>query len=135
MTNRSVKVGRDAIGSSIVTGDKNVVTTTYTKTTLPPADEVDLKSEIEALRDLFRELKSEDKDLLENALAEAELHLDKPEPNKDRIGQALERALDYAEKAEGFAEKVEKLVPHLKNACAWLGENWYKLLGVVGLAV
>ena len=139
MGKRSVSVGGNVTGSSIVTGDQNTVTTTYTKTTtkttLPSAESVDMKTEIAALKDLLRELKSEDQLLIDNAMVEVEHHLSKAEPNKDQIGEALDKALDYASKAEGFAEKLEKLVPHVKGACAWLGENWYKLLGVVGLAV
>jgi hypothetical protein len=135
MGDRSVKVGGNVTGSSIVTGDRNTVTTTYTKTTLPPADSVDMKAEVAALRALLGELRSEDRLLIDNAMAEAEHHLGKAEANTDRIGAALERALDYASQAEGFVARLEKIAPHVKGACAWLGKNWHKLLGVVGLAV
>ncbi|NJO61997.1 MAG: CHAT domain-containing protein, partial [Richelia sp. RM2_1_2] len=51
------------------------------------------------------------------------------------VGEALNRALKYAKKAEGFASVVEKLQPHLAKTTAWLGDNWHKLLGFVGLTI
>ena len=116
-------------------GDQNTTTVTYTKTTLPPAENVDMASTLKELGALLRQLRSEEMPFMESALEEAEHHLAKPEPDKDRIGQALDRALDYASTAEGFVDTVSKLVPHVKGACAWLGKNWYKLLGFVGLMV
>jgi hypothetical protein len=68
---------------------------------------------------------------LDDAVEEAK----KPEPNKDEVGGALNRALDYAKASRGFAEEVSKLAPHVKNAVGWLGANWHKLLAIVGLAV
>jgi hypothetical protein len=51
------------------------------------------------------------------------------------VGDPLNRALKYAKKAEGFAGAIEKLQPRLSKTTAWLGENWHKLLGLVGLTV
>lgn len=135
MGDRNVNVGGNVIGSSVVTGDGNVVTTTYTKTTLPPPESVDIGAEIGALRALLAGIASDDRLVIDNAMAEADHHLGKAEPDKDAIGGALERAIGYAGKATDFADKVEKLAPHVRNACSWLGENWYKLLGLVGLAI
>ena len=72
---------------------------------------------------------------IRNAFEDVDDELAKPKPNKDEVGQALERALGYAEKVEGFADKVESLAPRVVNAVSWLGENWHKLLAVVGLTV
>jgi len=69
------------------------------------------------------------------AFEDAQEELKKPEPNKDEVGQAIDRALNYAQKANGFVEAIDKLRPHVTNAAAWLGENWYKLLSLVGLTV
>ncbi len=135
MADRSVKVGGGVTGSVIQTGDRNQATVTYAKTTLPAPEAVDIKHEIAALRGVLAEFAGGDKALIDHALGEVDLHLAKAEPEKDRVGQALERALDYASKADGFAEKIDKLAPHVKNAAAWLGRNWHKLLGFVGLAV
>lgn len=49
------------------------------------------------------------------------------------MGEALNRVLKYANKAQGFASVLEKLQPHLTKTTAWLGENWHKLLSFVGL--
>ena len=50
--NRSV-TARDLTGSSIVTGDRNTVTTTMRQVTMPPADKVDVKAELAALREML----------------------------------------------------------------------------------
>jgi len=47
----------------------------------------------------------------------------------------VDRALDYAKKADGFTKAIEKIKPRVEKAAAWLGENWYKILGVVKLMV
>ena len=132
--NRSVSIGRDATGSSIVTGDDNVVTTNYQQVTLPPAESVNISAELSALREVLEKLDSPDGTKIANALTDAQDELTKPEPDKDEVGKALQRALEYAGKAEKFFDVSEKLAPHVKNVAAWLGQNWYKILGVVGLA-
>jgi hypothetical protein len=72
---------------------------------------------------------------MERALVDAEEEAGKGAPDKDELGGALERAITYAKQANGFAEQVTKLKPHLEKVCAWLGENWHKLLAVAGIAV
>ena len=86
-------------------------------------------------REAGSQIDSQDRKKIENAFSDADDELTKPEPDKDKIGRALDRALDYAKKADGFASNIEALKPHVTNVAAWLGSNWYKLLGVVGLAV
>lgn len=132
---RSVSIGGGVSGSAIVTGDQNTVSVTYTKTTLPPAESVDMRSELAELRKALAALQSPDAGKIQRALDDAEEEAAKPEPDKDEIGAALERAIGYAEKADGFAQAVEKLAPHVKNAAAWLGKNWSKILAFVGLAI
>ena len=87
-----------------------------------------------ALREVLTRLESPDRRKIANALSDAEDELAKPLPNKNEVGKALERTLDYARKAEGFAKALETLQPHVTNAAAWLGEHWHKLLALVGLA-
>ena len=132
---RSVNIGGNVTGSSIVTGDDNVVQTTYQQVTLPPPDSVDISAELRDLREALAGLDSPDRRKIENALGDAEDELAKSDPDKDEVGNAVDRALKYASKAQGFAEVAEKLAPHVKNAAAWLGKNWYKILPVVGLTV
>jgi hypothetical protein len=51
------------------------------------------------------------------------------------VGDALNRALKYAKKAEGFGCAIAKLQPHLTKITAWLGANWHELLNMVGLTI
>ena len=120
----------------MVTGDHNVTDVRYRKVALPPAASVDIHAELATLKDLLLGLDSADRQKIANALAEATADAAKPQPDKDEIGGALERALRHAGKAAGFAEAAGKIAPHVQNAVAWLGENWRnKLLPLVGLAV
>ena len=132
MGDRSISVGSDMIGGSAVTGDQNVVHTKY-QAVLPPAETVDIKAEVSALREFLTALGVPEQAKLERALADAEEEAAKPEPNRDEVGAALDRALKYAKQANGFAEQINKLKPHLEAACSWLGQNWHKLLAAAGL--
>ena len=132
---RSVTIGGDATGNVIQTGDHNTASLSYKRVTLPPPEQVDVRAEIAALRDLLASLVSPDRRKIDNAIGEAEEEAVKPEPDKDEVGKALERALGYAQKAEGFAKVIESLKPHIQNLGSWLGEHWYRLLTVVGLSV
>ena len=134
MGNRGVAIGGNVTGSAIVTGDHNVTTVRYRKVSLPPAEGVDIRAELATLRDLLGGLHSENRQKIANALAEAAADAAQPQADRDEIGGALERALRYAGKAADFGEKAEKIAPHARNAVAWLGENWRKLLPLVGLA-
>lgn len=133
--NRSVSIGGSVTGSAIVTGDSNTVSVQFQPASLPKPEQVNIKAEVEALREVLATLSSPDRRKIDNALEDAEEELKKPEPDKDEVGKALDRAIGYAEKATGFAEAIDKLRPHVQNAAAWLGENWYKLLPLVGLAI
>ncbi len=122
-------------GSAIVTGDSNTVSVQYQQTALPPPESVDMATELKALREALSSLQTPDRRKIDNALDEAEDELKKPQPDKDEVGKAMERALGYAKKAEGFSGALEKITPRVEKAAAWLGENWYKILSFVGLMV
>lgn len=129
---RSVSVGGDARGNIIITGDHNVAS--LQKVTLPPAASVDIRSELDAVNNLLAQLSTPDSRKIENALSDANEELGRPQPDKDEVGTALERALGYAKKSDDFAKIVEEMAPRIAKATAWLGDNWHKLLGLVGLA-
>jgi hypothetical protein len=131
---RSVHAGRDIVGSAIATGDGSTATVRFTQVALPPPESVDIAKEIAAIRAALGALQGEHASRIGNALAEAEEEAARPAPDRDEIGKALGRALDYAQKSAGFAEQVAKLAPHVTNAAAWLGASWHRLLAVVGLA-
>ena len=136
---RSVSIGRDAVGSIINTGDNNRVAArinaSVVRTSLPPAASVDIMGELAQIQAILERLGGEHATRIKNAAAEAAEEAAKPEPDKDEVGQALGRALEYARKSSGFADEVARLAPHVRNAVGWLGENWHKLLPLVGLAI
>lgn len=131
--NRSVSVGGNVEGGAIVTGNQNVVNVTYSKTTLPPPESVDIQQEFAALRELLSQLETPQQKRITQALETAETELAEPEPDREWVGQALDRALECAKGADGFQGVVENLKTHVKGAVSWLGKNWHKLLGAVGL--
>lgn len=133
--NRSVSIGGSVTGSAIVTGDSNTVSVQFQQAALPEPQSVDIQAELNALHELLVQLQSPDQRKIDNALDDAKEELKKPQPDKDEVGQALERALKYAQKANGFAEAIDKLRPHVEKAASWLGEHWYKLLPIVGLTI
>jgi hypothetical protein len=135
MGERSVSIGRDAIGSQIATGDRNVLTQSGQRITLPPAESVDIRNELAELRAILATLKAPEAGKLGRALDDAEDEAKKDEPDKDEIGGAVERAVKYAKGASDFGEQVEKLAPRVAAVCGWLGENWHKLLSLVGIAL
>lgn len=129
----AIAIGGSVKDSPIVAGDHNVVQ--MTKTTLPPAENVDIRAELAALRAVLGVLATADAAKIGRALDDAEDEAGKAEPDKEEIGGALDRALEYAEKADGFATVTEKLVPRVKAIAAWLGEHGPRLLRFVGLMV
>ncbi len=133
--NRSVSIGGNMTGSVIQTGDSNTASVQFHQVTLPPPDSVNIQTEMTALRELLALLETPDRRKIDNALAEVEDELKKPEPDKAEVGQALERAFNYAQKAEGFSAAIEKLQPRVSKVVSWLGDNWYKILSVVRLGV
>jgi hypothetical protein len=132
-SNSSVSIGGNATGNVIQTGNHNVAHLTFTKTTLPPPTTVDIHKELAGLRELLSRLNAPDQKKIDRAVEDLQDELAKPEPNRDEIGSALDRALAYSQRAEGFAAVVEKLQGHVTNAVAWLGDQWHKLLPLVGL--
>lgn len=133
--NSSVSVGGSVTDSVIQTGNENIATVQFQKAALPQRENVNIQAEVAALRELLLQLQTPDQRKIERAFEDVEEELEKPEPDKDEIGQALDRAVNYAQKANGFAEAINKLRPHIEKLVAWLGGNWYKLLSLVGLAV
>ncbi|OKH43236.1 CHAT domain-containing protein [Calothrix sp. HK-06] len=130
--NRAVSVGGSVTGSAITTGDSNITSVQYQVASLPAPESVDIRAELNALREILEKLESSDRRKIDNAFADVEEELNKPQPDKNEVGKALERAFDYAKKAEGFVSLIGKITPHLTKTVAWLGVNWHKLLGIMG---
>ena len=132
-SDRSVHIGGNASDNVIQPGDHNLTFVHAQRAMLQPSEHVDMRAELVALREVLTRLESPDRRKIANALSDAEDELAKPQPDKNEVGKALERTLDYAKKAEGFAKAITTLQPHVTNAAAWLGEHWHKLLDFVGL--
>jgi hypothetical protein len=135
MGDRNVTVGGKVVGSAIITGDNNTTDVRYRQAALPPAHSVDIQAEVVALRQLLASLNTDQRQKIANALSEAADDAGKPQPDKDEIGKSLERALTYASKAADFGDKSEQIVTHVQRAVGWLGDNWHKLLPLVGLTL
>lgn len=131
MGNRTVHIGGDAIGTVIATGDQNTITAT-TKLSLPPADSVDIRAELAALRQALSALTSPDTGKMGRALADAEEEAAKPNPDRDEIGTAVERAVKYAKGAADFSKQAVKVIPHLEAISSWLGKAWDHLITTAG---
>jgi hypothetical protein len=133
--NRSV-TARDITGSSVVTGDQNTVTTTMQQVTMPSADQVDVRAELAALRELLAGLKNvPDRGRLDRAVQDAVEETAKPEPDKEWVGNALERVAKSAKAASDFAENAEKIVPRLVALGSWLGPAGRAVLNALGIPV
>ncbi len=133
--NQSLSIGSDATGNIIQSGNGNFASLQFTQTTLPPSESVDIKSELASLRELLGKLNSEYEKKIDRAFEDANDEVAKSEPNRDEVGDALARALSYAKKAEGFADMAVSIKDHTTNIVSWLGNNWHKLLSVVGLTL
>jgi hypothetical protein len=119
-----------------VTGDHNTVSTTMKQVALPPADQVDVKSELIALREALAELKKvPDRGKLDRAVEDAVVETAKPGPDKEEVGGALERAVKYSKAADDFGEHAEKLLPRVTALASWLGPAGRGLLNMIGLPV
>jgi hypothetical protein len=102
---------------------------------LPPADQVDVKAELAALREALATLnKVPDRGKLDRALEDAADEAQKPEPDKKEVGGALQRAVKYAKAADDFGDHAEKLLPRLAALAAWLGPLGHSVLSMVGLS-
>ncbi|MFW9264930.1 CHAT domain-containing protein [Nostoc sp. CALU 546] len=121
--NRSVSIGGNATGSAIITGDSSTANIDFQQVSLPEPASVNIEVELNALRQILAELESSDRRKIDNAIADAGEEIDKPHPDKNEVGKALERAFHYAKKAEGFASAIAKLQPCLARITAWLGTN------------
>ncbi len=129
---RSVTIDGNANHNIIQTGDSNAATLHRSHIELPTPESVDIRATLAELKSLLATLETPDRKKIDNALEEAGDELDKPEPDRDEIGKALDRALDYAKKADDFATTAQKLAPVVAATAAWLGSQWHYLIQFVG---
>jgi hypothetical protein len=132
MGDRNISVGGNVTGSILSAGDNSTIRATI-KVKLPDPASVDIGRELAALREMFLGLETADRPKVANALDDAQSELAKPAPDKDEVGQALERAVRYATKAADFTDKSGQVAAHLAAAVTWLGGSWHQILGLAGL--
>ncbi|AKG23223.1 CHAT domain-containing protein [Calothrix sp. 336/3] len=133
--NRSVSVGNNVTGGAIITGNNSTANINFQQASLPAPASVNIEAEINNLLEIIAKLETPDRRKIDNAFADVQEELNKPQPDRDEVGDALNRALKYAKKAEGFASTIGRLQPHLTKITAWLGADWHDLLSVIGLTV
>ena len=130
---RSINVGGDATGNVLNTGDRNRINAetkvTLTKTTLPPAGSVDIAQELAKIQTLLERIGGVHAGRMGRAMDDAAAELRNSPHNKDEIGAALGRALDYAKKIEASPTKSANL-PHMSATLqlGWelIGTNSYQ---------
>jgi hypothetical protein len=129
---RDVQIGRDAVGVVITAGDHNTVEAHVVASAAPQIDpaSVDIAKELAAIRQILATQPSEHANKIGRALDDADEEATKHDKaDKHELGGALDRALKLAKSASGFTEVAAKLMPHVRNTVAWLGERWAALLG------
>lgn len=129
---RTINISGDATGNVFQSGDSSTANVEFQQVKLPSSESVNIQSELLALHRILTSFQDPVTDGIAQKLkAEAQ----KPNPDKSIVTQTLETGLSYAKNLQGFAESIDKLRPHVKNAAGWLGKHGYKLLSLVGLAL
>lgn len=90
--------------------------------------EGDIKAALDKLSEVFLNLQSPNQSRIKRAFEDIHEELEKSYPDKDEVGQALERAIKYAQGANDFSVSTDKFYSHLQKVTNWLGEGWDKLL-------
>lgn len=132
-TRGSISVGGSVSESSLIVGDNNNVAMTIAKTTLPPAEGVDVRAELDGLREALAELGGGEAGKRDRAMQDALDEAQKPAPDKAEVLDSVRRALKYVDVAAEGAEKIDRLRQRIKPLAAWIGANAEPLLRMVGL--
>ncbi len=136
MSDRDIHIGGNSSGVN-VTGDGNVVSTSYQKVTLPSPESVDITKTLESLREVLAQLtlKRDDHAQITTAIDAAAQEAKTDNPDRQSIGSQVEKALGVAKTAGDFIDVCKQAGSHVVDATAWLGENWHKLLPLVSLTL
>jgi len=114
--------------SAVVSGSHNKVSVGANSSTDGSADLIELRKELQKLGEVLRNLHSPDSPKITNAVGDADTELQKPNPSKDEVGEALERAIKYAKKADEFGKSAASLKPYVQTIVTWLGPVWQRLV-------
>jgi hypothetical protein len=91
----------------------------------PSGAEVAIHDVFRRLQEAFAGLGGADAPKVVNALEDVGTELAKPQPDRQEVGQALERAVRYVRRSGGSLS--EEGMTALKQAALWLGEDWLRL--------
>ena len=137
MSNRSINAGGSIIGGVQNTGDNISVTQSHNQIhndMKMQAADVDIQQEVAALRELVGQLQTQDRGKIERALADVEEEIAKPDPDKEEVEGAIERAMGYAKKANDYGEIMGKLAATFTPIAVWLGMNADKVSHLLQLS-
>lgn len=132
--NKSVNIGGNVTGSLITTGNNNRIRMRDISISVPPVESVDARAEFASLRDFLISIQSEDRKTIQRALEDADDELSKEDPSKDKISEALTRAVKYSKRANEFGDNAEKIAPRIVALATWLGHHGQKLLDQAGIS-
>ena len=126
--------GGDSVGNLIVAGNSGLVCVDLRvgKADLPAMARVNISAELESIRTCLRRAGGVNARKAERALDDAIDEAGRAKPDRDEVGNALSRAVDYARTSEAFAEQLDRLTPHLSRMVTWLGASWQHLLDTGG---
>lgn len=126
---RSINIG-SAVNVQNITGDNVQVSFVIGQQIITNQDFVNA---LEKLKEIFEsaQIDSTAAKAMENAMSEADAELKESNPDKDKIGQALERAVTIAKGASNIKELLTLAAPLIKEAAGWLGAAGANLLSMV----
>jgi len=132
--NRSISFGHKANRAYVVAADSNTVIA-FDTSPLPPPESVDVKAELADLRALVAHLATPepDKAKLGRALDDATDEAAKPDPDREELGGALIRVGKIVRAADNLSEHIEKLAPRVAALASWLGPVGKAVLAHFGM--
>lgn len=113
--------GDNAVVHTVFDGQQVVITTQDVIKALKEVKEIFSSAEVDSIK----------RKEMEDAVSEAEAELTKDQPEKSRIGQALEKAVTLAKGATNAKELIALAGPVLGKAAAWLGDAGTGLLALL----
>ncbi len=117
---------------ALSSGNKNQISQQFQENVGPVMNLEEIRGEFAKLRELLAGLELAEPKKVERALEDAGDELQKPEPDKSEVADALDRALKVAGKTGDVLKTVQdKIVPFGKNIGAWLGQHGETLMNSI----
>lgn len=130
--NRSV-TARDITGASLVTGDNNRVSTSMRQVSLPAAAEVDVRTELAALRRVLAGLEVPERGKLDPRHGGGRRGGSQAPPRQGGARRRARARAQVRKAAEDFGGHAERLAPRIAALGAWLGAHGRGLLANFGI--